>query len=41
MSSNRHGLNVTKPVSVWNRSIKFNYRDFFKSLSKAADTEYV
>jgi hypothetical protein len=35
MSSNRHGLNVTKPVSLLNKSIKFSFRDFFKSMSKA------
>lgn len=38
MSSNRHGLNVTKPVSLWNRSIKFSFDNFFKSLSKAVFT---
>jgi hypothetical protein len=35
MSSNQHGLNVTKPVSLLNRSIKFNFKDFFKSFAKA------
>ena len=35
MSSNQHGLNVTKPVSLLNRSIKFSFRDFFKSMTKA------
>lgn len=35
MSSNRHGLIVTKRVSFLNRSIKFSYKDFFKSMSKA------
>ena len=32
MSSNQHGLNVTKPVSILNRSIiKFSFKEFFKS----------
>lgn len=35
MSSNQHGLRVSKPVSALNRSIKFNFKEFFKSLSKA------
>jgi uncharacterized protein YjbI with pentapeptide repeats len=35
MSSNQHGLNVTRPVSVLNRSIKFSFRDLFKSATKA------
>ncbi|MFL6282024.1 MAG: pentapeptide repeat-containing protein [Pyrinomonadaceae bacterium] len=35
MSSNRHGLGVTRPVSVLNRSIKFSFRDLFKSATKA------
>jgi uncharacterized protein YjbI with pentapeptide repeats len=35
MSSNMHGLNVTKPVSLLNRSIKFSFKDFFKSFTKA------
>src|SRR5438270_833001 len=35
MSSNKHGLNVTKPVSLLNRSIKFSFKEFFKSLTKA------
>lgn len=35
MSSNQHGLNVTKPVSLLNRSIKFSFKDFFKSMTKA------
>jgi uncharacterized protein YjbI with pentapeptide repeats len=35
MSSNKHGLNVTRPVSVLNRSIKFSFRDLFKSATKA------
>jgi uncharacterized protein YjbI with pentapeptide repeats len=33
--SNQHGLNVTKPVSLLNRSIKFSFKDFFKSMTKA------
>lgn len=36
MSSNQHGLNVTKPVSLLNRAIKFSFKDLFKSLTKAA-----
>lgn len=35
MSSNQHGLNVTKPVSLLNRSIGFSFKDFFKSTTKA------
>lgn len=35
MSSNQHGLNVTKPVSLLNRSIKFSFREFFKSFTGA------
>ncbi len=35
MSSNQHGLNVTKPISLLNRSIKFSFKDFFKSMTKA------
>jgi hypothetical protein len=35
MSSDRHGLNVTRPVSVLNRAIKFSFRDLFKSVTKA------
>ena len=35
MSSNQHGLNVTKPVSLLNRSIKFSFKEFFKSMTKA------
>jgi uncharacterized protein YjbI with pentapeptide repeats len=35
MSSNQHGFNVTRPVSVLNRSIKFSFRDLFKSATKA------
>ena len=35
MSSNQHGLNVTKPVSVLNRAIKFSFEDLFKSATKA------
>ena len=35
MSSNQHGLNVTKPVSLLNRSIKFSFKDLFKSFTKA------
>jgi len=35
MNSNRHGLNVTRPVSVLNKSIKFSFKDFFKSMTKA------
>lgn len=35
MSSNQHGLNVTRPVSVLNRSIKFSFKALFKSVTKA------
>ncbi|MBV8857409.1 MAG: pentapeptide repeat-containing protein [Acidobacteria bacterium] len=35
MSSNQHGLNVTKPVSLLNRSLKFSFKEFFKSMTKA------
>lgn len=35
MSSNQHGLNVTKPVALLNRAIKFSFKDFFKSMTKA------
>jgi len=35
MSSNQHGLNVTKPVSLLNRSISFSFKDLFKSATKA------
>ncbi len=35
MSSNQHGLNVTKPVSLLNRAISFSFKDFFKSATKA------
>ncbi|MDT5293663.1 MAG: hypothetical protein QOJ76_543, partial [Acidobacteriota bacterium] len=35
MSSSRHGLNVTKPISLLNKSLKFSFRDFFKSMTKA------
>jgi hypothetical protein len=34
--SNQHGLSVTKPVSVWNKTIQTDYRKFFLSLTKAA-----
>jgi hypothetical protein len=34
-SSNQHGLNVTKPVSLLNRSIKFSFKDLFESFTKA------
>lgn len=33
--SNKHGLNVTKPVSLLNRAIKFSFKDLFKSFTKA------
>jgi uncharacterized protein YjbI with pentapeptide repeats len=35
MSTNKYGINVTRPISALNRSIKFSYKDFFKSISKA------
>ncbi|NJP11419.1 MAG: hypothetical protein HC866_19655 [Leptolyngbyaceae cyanobacterium RU_5_1] len=35
MSSNLHGLSVTKPVSAWNRPLKANFKDLFKALGKA------
>ena len=33
-SSNRHGLNVTKSISLLNKSIKFNFKDFFKAITR-------
>jgi DNA replication protein DnaC len=33
--SNKHGLQVKKPVSVWNQPLKTNFKELFKSLSKA------
>jgi uncharacterized protein YjbI with pentapeptide repeats len=35
VSSNRHGLNVTRPVNALNRAIRFSFRDLFKSATKA------
>jgi uncharacterized protein YjbI with pentapeptide repeats len=32
MSSDKHGLNVTKPVWLLNKSIKFSFKEFFQSL---------
>lgn len=32
----KFGLSVTKPVSVWNRPLKVNYKDLFIALGKAA-----
>ncbi len=34
--SKEHGLSVSKPVSVWNKPLNLDFRDFFKSLGKAA-----
>jgi uncharacterized protein YjbI with pentapeptide repeats len=34
--TNTHGLHVKKPVSVWNRPLKANFKDLFKSLTKTA-----
>ena len=34
--SNTHGLQVKKPISVWNQPLKANFKDLFKSLTKAA-----
>ena len=33
--ANRPGLAVKKPISVWNKPLKANFKDFFKSLGKA------
>jgi hypothetical protein len=33
--TNKHGLRVSKPISVWNQPLKTNFRELFKSLSKA------
>lgn len=35
-----HGIAVTKPVSAWNKTIKVNFKEFFKALSKAIGQEY-
>ncbi len=32
---NKHGLHVNKPISVWNQPLKTNFKELFKSLSKA------
>ncbi|HKO99276.1 MAG TPA: pentapeptide repeat-containing protein [Pyrinomonadaceae bacterium] len=32
---NKHDIIVTKPISAWNKSLKVNFKDFFKSLTKA------
>lgn len=34
--TNTSGLQVTKPISIWNQPLKANFRDLFKSLAKAA-----
>ncbi|MBD2562517.1 MULTISPECIES: pentapeptide repeat-containing protein [Nostoc] len=34
--SNTSGIPVSKPVAIWNKDIKVNFRDLFKSLGKAA-----
>lgn len=31
----KHGISVTQPVSVWNRTIKTDFKKFFTSLTKA------
>jgi len=31
-----HGFSVTKPVSFWNKPLKVNFKDLFKSITKAA-----
>jgi hypothetical protein len=33
--ANGSGLAVKKPISVWNKPLKANFKDFFKSLGKA------
>jgi hypothetical protein len=33
--ANSPGLAAKKPVSVWNKPLKANFKDFFKSLGKA------
>lgn len=38
MSSKQHGLDVTRPVSALNRSIRFSFKDLFKSFTKAVIT---
>lgn len=32
--SNKHGVSVSKPISAWNKDLKVNLKDFFKSLIK-------
>ncbi len=34
--SNPHSFLATKPVSVWNKPLKVNFKDLFKALGKAA-----
>ncbi|KJR42574.1 hypothetical protein MCHI_001520, partial [Candidatus Magnetoovum chiemensis] len=34
--SNGAGMNVTKPVSLWNKPLNANFKDLFKNLSSAA-----
>ena len=36
MDQDRFGLVVTRPVSVWNRSLKIEPKGFFVNLAKAA-----
>lgn len=31
----KHGFSISKPISIWNKPLKLNYKDFFKSLGKA------
>src|SRR5262245_57144767 len=35
MSDKGPGFAITKPVSIWNRPLKANFKDLFKSLSNA------
>lgn len=33
--SSQHGFSVSKPISLWNKPLKADFKDFFKSLTKA------
>ena len=33
---NSFGISMKKPVAVWNKPLKVNFKDLFKALSKAA-----
>jgi uncharacterized protein YjbI with pentapeptide repeats len=35
-----HGIAVTKPISAWNKTIKVNFKEFFKSLGKVVGHGY-